>query len=109
MILFLKSSFKFNTDSSDNISLELCFWNSVLMKKLLVSLSLNCPDSIILNPFSNRNLVTSAIMPGLSWHEITASSLIKVKADGGIVDQGSTKRPINPAGFKIHSAIRKLK
>ena len=46
---------------------------------------------------------------GLSWHEITASSLIKVKADGGIVDQGSTKRPINPAGFKIHSAIRKLK
>lgn len=42
---------------------------------------------------------------GLSWEEITASSLIKVKADGGIVDQGSTNMPINPAGFKIHSAV----
>ena len=42
---------------------------------------------------------------GLLWEEITASSLIKVDADGEIVDQGSTECPINPAGFKIHSAI----
>jgi len=42
---------------------------------------------------------------GYHWDEITASTLIKVKADGGIVDQGSTNCPINPAGFKIHSAI----
>jgi hypothetical protein len=33
---------------------------------------LNCPDSIILNPFSNKNFVTSAIMPGLSLHEIVS-------------------------------------
>jgi len=42
---------------------------------------------------------------GLLWSEITASSLVKVRADGGIVDNGSTTMPINPAGFKIHSAV----
>lgn len=42
---------------------------------------------------------------GLLWGEITASSLVKVDAEGGIVDQGSTAAAINPAGFKIHSAI----
>ena len=34
-----------------------------------------------------------------------ASSLVKVDADGGIIDHGSTESTINPAGFKIHSAI----
>jgi len=29
----------------------------------------------------------------------------KVEADGGIIDNGDTGMPINPAGFKIHSAI----
>ena len=42
---------------------------------------------------------------GLLWEEITASSLVKVDADGGIIDHGSTESTINPAGFKIHSAI----
>ncbi len=42
---------------------------------------------------------------GLLWEEITASSLVKVDPDGGIVDHGSTESVINPAGFRIHSAI----
>ena len=42
---------------------------------------------------------------GLLWDEITASALVKVNAEGGIVDHGSTESSINPAGFKIHSAI----
>ena len=42
---------------------------------------------------------------GLLWEEITASSLVKVDADGGIIDHGSSESTINPAGFKIHSAI----
>ena len=42
---------------------------------------------------------------GLLWEEINASSLVKVDADGGIVDHGSNTSSINPAGFKIHSAI----
>jgi ribulose-5-phosphate 4-epimerase/fuculose-1-phosphate aldolase len=50
-------------------------------------------ECFLINPF------------GLLWEEITASSLVKVDAEGGIVDHGSTESSINPAGFKIHSAI----
>ena len=50
-------------------------------------------DHYLINPY------------GLLWEEITASSLIKVDAGGEIVHQGSTDCPINPAGFKIHSAL----
>ena len=50
-------------------------------------------DHYLINPY------------GLLWEEITASSLIKVDAGGKIVHQGSTDCPINPAGFKIHSAL----
>lgn len=50
-------------------------------------------NQFLINPF------------GLLWEEITASSLIKVDAAGQILDQGSTDYGINPAGFKIHSAI----
>ena len=50
-------------------------------------------ECFLINPF------------GLLWEEITASSLVKVNAEGGIVDHGSTDSSINPAGFKIHSAI----
>ena len=50
-------------------------------------------DRYLINPY------------GLLWEEITASSLIKVDAGGEIVHQGSTDCLINPAGFKIHSAL----
>ncbi|MCL4109609.1 UNVERIFIED_CONTAM: hypothetical protein GTU68_049202 [Idotea baltica] len=50
-------------------------------------------NQFLINPF------------GLLWEEITASSLVKVDAAGKILDQGSTDCGINPAGFKIHSAI----
>lgn len=50
-------------------------------------------NQFLINPF------------GLLWEEITASSLVKVDAEGKIIDQGSTEYGINPAGFKIHSAI----
>lgn len=50
-------------------------------------------NQFLINPF------------GLFWEEITASSLVKVNADGQVLDQGSTDLGINPAGFKIHSAI----
>ena len=46
---------------------------------------------------------------GFLWDEITASSLVKVDAKGGILDPGSTDSSINPAGFKIHSAIHTSK
>lgn len=40
---------------------------------------------------------------GMMFHEITASSLVKVDLEGNIVDQSDW--PVNPAGFVIHSAI----
>ena len=41
---------------------------------------------------------------GLLFHEITASSLVKVDQDGNIVQSGGVHR-VNPAGFTIHSAV----
>jgi ribulose-5-phosphate 4-epimerase/fuculose-1-phosphate aldolase len=40
---------------------------------------------------------------GMLFDEITASSLVKVDLDGGVVEP--TTYPINPAGFTIHSAV----
>ncbi|CEF59740.1 LD20211p [Strongyloides ratti] len=50
-------------------------------------------NEILINPF------------GLLYHEITASSLIKVDEKGDILDKGSTKYGINNAGYILHSAI----
>ncbi|MDN3518792.1 class II aldolase/adducin family protein [Aquisalimonas lutea] len=41
---------------------------------------------------------------GYLFHEITASSLVKVDKDGNAVDDDGKGR-INPAGFTIHSAV----
>lgn len=41
---------------------------------------------------------------GLLFHEITASSLVKVDQDGQVVEAGGISR-VNPAGFTIHSAV----
>lgn len=42
---------------------------------------------------------------GLLYHEITASSLVKIDADCNTLDPGSTNCGVNKAGFVIHSAI----
>lgn len=41
---------------------------------------------------------------GLLFHEITASSLVKVDQNGEVVESGNISR-VNPAGFTIHSAV----
>lgn len=41
---------------------------------------------------------------GLLFHEITASSLVKVDQDGQVIESGGVSR-VNPAGFTIHSAV----
>ncbi len=48
-------------------------------------------DSFLINPY------------GLMFDEITASSLIKINAQGDKL--GNSPYPVNPAGFTIHSAI----
>jgi ribulose-5-phosphate 4-epimerase/fuculose-1-phosphate aldolase len=40
---------------------------------------------------------------GMTFDEITASSLVKVDLDGNVVEP--TTYPVNPAGFTIHSAV----
>ncbi|KAM6432053.1 beta-adducin isoform 1-T2 [Liasis olivaceus] len=42
---------------------------------------------------------------GLSCHEVTASSLIKVNILGKVVEQGSTSFSVDTQGFSLHSAI----
>lgn len=50
------------------------------------------PEAFLINPY------------GLWFHEVTASSLVKVDIDGAILED-PTGLGINPAGFTIHSAI----
>ncbi|EPB76293.1 class II Aldolase and Adducin domain protein [Ancylostoma ceylanicum] len=50
-------------------------------------------NHILVNPF------------GLLYHEVTASSLVKVNLQGETVDPGTTKLGINQNGFMLHSAI----
>lgn len=42
---------------------------------------------------------------GLLFHEVTASSLIKVDMQGNIVDQGTTNFGVNKNNFIIHSVV----
>ena len=44
---------------------------------------------------------------GLMYHEITASSLVKIDLDGKLVEpgEGPFGRDVNPAGFTIHAAV----
>lgn len=42
---------------------------------------------------------------GMLYHEITASSLVKIDMQGSVVEQGTTNFGINVAGFMLHSAI----
>ncbi len=46
---------------------------------------------------------------GLLYHEVTASSLIKVNYSGNIVEQGTSTYGINKIGFSLHSAIFKVR
>ncbi|XP_042222087.1 protein hu-li tai shao-like isoform X8 [Homarus americanus] len=50
-------------------------------------------EHFLLNPF------------GLLYHEVTASSLVKVDMQGNVVESGSTNFGVNIAGLMLHSAI----
>ncbi|VDK88178.1 unnamed protein product [Litomosoides sigmodontis] len=62
-----------------------------------ITLKLPDSDELLINPF------------GLLYHEITASSLIKINVNGEIIDRGSTKLGINQAGYVLHAAIHKAR
>ena len=44
---------------------------------------------------------------GMTFDEITASSLVKIGLDGQPI--GTSRYPVNPAGFTIHSAIHEVR
>ncbi|CAG0890263.1 unnamed protein product [Darwinula stevensoni] len=50
-------------------------------------------EHFLINPF------------GLQYHEVTASSLVKVDMQGNVIDPGTTNFGINLAGFMLHSSI----
>ncbi|KAK2705779.1 hypothetical protein QYM36_015964 [Artemia franciscana] len=54
-------------------------------------------EHFLINPF------------GLLYHEVTASSLVKVDMQGNIVDPGSSNFSVNVAGFMLHSAIHQAR
>jgi ribulose-5-phosphate 4-epimerase/fuculose-1-phosphate aldolase len=42
---------------------------------------------------------------GVLFHEMRASDLVKIDLDGRVVEEGAESKPVNTAGFVIHSAI----
>jgi ribulose-5-phosphate 4-epimerase/fuculose-1-phosphate aldolase len=44
---------------------------------------------------------------GLAFEEVTASNLVKIDLDGNVV--GPERRPVNAAGFTIHSAVHRAR
>ncbi|XP_073996068.1 adducin 1-like protein hts isoform X4 [Rhodnius prolixus] len=42
---------------------------------------------------------------GMMFHEVTASSLVKVDMQGNIVESGTTNFGVNTAGFQLHAAV----
>lgn len=71
---------------------DLLGWSSSIFNHITVRLSQD-QEHFLINPY------------GLLYHEITASSLVKVDIQGNIIDPGTTNLGINPAGYVLHSAI----
>ncbi|MCY4450861.1 MAG: class II aldolase/adducin family protein [Immundisolibacterales bacterium] len=65
-------------------------WSELIYGHLTVRLPGETPTFLI-NPY------------GLSYEEITASSLVRIDVDGNVV--GESNHPVNRAGFVIHSAV----
>lgn len=76
--------------------LDLYGWTNGIANHISVRLS-NDLDQFLVNPY------------GLLYHEVTASSLIKVNAQGSVVEQGSTTYGVNKPAFNLHSAIYKAR
>ncbi|KRZ68124.1 Adducin-related protein 1 [Trichinella papuae] len=72
--------------------IDLFQWNEGIYNHISVRLA-NETDAMLINPL------------GLFYHEITASSLVKINMTGRIVDPGPTGLGVNEAGYVLHSAI----
>ena len=86
-----------NTESDLRVDLAACYrlvarfgWDDLIFTHISVRVPGDAHHFLI-NPY------------GMLFDEITASSLVKVDADGRLVEPSAY--PINPAGFVIHGAI----
>nr|NVI74696.1 hu li tai shao [Cucujiformia] len=72
--------------------IDLCGWNQGTAS--LVTARLNQDEEhFLVNPY------------GMLYHEITASSLIKVDMQANVVEQGTTNFSVNITAFSLHGAI----
>nr|NVI74734.1 hu li tai shao [Cucujiformia] len=72
--------------------IDLCGWNQGPAS--LVTARLNQDEEhFLVNPY------------GMLYHEITASSLIKVDMQANVVEQGTTNFSVNISAFSLHGAI----
>ena len=76
--------------------MDLYGWASGISNHISVRLNQEL-EQYLVNPF------------GLLYHEVTASSLIKVNSLGTVVEQGSTTYGVNKPAFSLHSAIYKAR
>jgi ribulose-5-phosphate 4-epimerase/fuculose-1-phosphate aldolase len=68
-------------------------WNCLSVLFLFQARLNQDQEHFLVNPF------------GMLYHEITASSLVKIDMQGSVVEQGTTNFGIDVAGFMLHSAI----
>ncbi|XP_053211390.1 protein hu-li tai shao-like isoform X3 [Panonychus citri] len=71
---------------------DLYGWSQSIYNHISVRVSQD-QEHFLLNPF------------GLQYHEVTASSLLKVDMQGNVINPGSTNFGFNRAGFVLHSAV----
>ncbi len=76
--------------------MDLYGWSSGINNHVSVRLSQD-QDLYLVNPF------------GLLYHEVTASSLIKLNSTGTVVEQGSSTYGVNKPAFSLHSAVYKAR
>jgi len=76
--------------------MDLYGWSAGIANHISVRLNQDL-DQYLVNPF------------GLLYHEVTASSLIKLNSTGAVVEQGSTTYGVNKPSFSLHSAIYKAR
>uniref|UniRef100_A0A0B7BGN0 Class II aldolase/adducin N-terminal domain-containing protein n=1 Tax=Arion vulgaris TaxID=1028688 RepID=A0A0B7BGN0_9EUPU len=75
---------------------DLCGWSHGIHNHISARVSTE-NEHFLLNPF------------GLTYSEITASSLVKVDIRGDILELGSTHLGVYKAGFSVHSAIHQAR
>jgi len=71
---------------------DLFGWTQNIYNHITARLSQDT-EHFLINPF------------GLLYHEVTASSLVKIDMQGEVLDPGTTSFGVNKAGFIIHSVI----